>query len=231
MARPRRSIEELGEAAGPAAVEFSDAAEEARFPDGLVQERVEVTFPFQLDEPPTDEIPTRVKMPKGEDVRKESAKDTKRSRPMGRRNTAAERDLADIGESLEEKFAVIFGLAASLAPVTATYGVQNSPKAINALLDIAKRRPAVLRALTTVADGANALEIAKFTLGLLACIQVDTGRLNGDELPARAFGVTDIMVEHGFLQVVDEQGNLIKPQPNPNVTQMKVPDAVRFNPL
>jgi hypothetical protein len=131
-----------------------------------------------------------------------------------------------VGENLEEKIAVIFGLASGLAPITSTYAVENSPKAISALLDIAKRRPAVLRALTKVADGADALEIAKFVLGVLVCVQVDFGRLQGDELPARAFGVTAIIQEH----FVDNEGK-IPTEYNQNVTNQVVPNAVRFSPV
>lgn len=103
------------------------------------------------------------------------------------------------------------------------YAVENSDKAISALLQIAKRRPAVLRALTKVADGADALEIAKFVLGLLVCIQVDTGRLQGDELPARAFGVTQI-IQANF---IDNEG-IIPTEANPNI--VKEPNhALRFS--
>lgn len=222
MATRRTELEEAAAAAGQ--------DEEAGSIHGVVPEgpeRLTDDFPSFAGDP--DEIPTRVKVPT--DAKPDKGK---RIRGSGsRRNTAAERDLADIGEQLEEKFAVIFGLAAGLAPVTAVYGTENAPKAINALLDIAKRRPAVLRALTTVADGANALEIGKFVLGLLVCIQIDTGRLNGDEIQAKAFGVTQVMLDHDFLQVVDENGNPVKKEKptNPYVTNQDVPNAVRFQPI
>lgn len=166
-----------------------------------------------------DAIPTRVKVPS------DKADKPKRGRPAGR--TATERELASVGENLEEKIAVIFGLAAGIAPVTSTYAVENSPKAIHALLEIAKRRPAVLRALTQVADGANALEIGKFLLGVLVCIQVDTGRLQGDEIQARAFGVTDILQRH----FVDSEGKIPTVVENPNVMEQVVPGALRFQPI
>jgi hypothetical protein len=166
----------------------------------------------------TDDIPTRVKVPT-----KEAPKSQSDKTPY-RKGTASERDLASVGENLEEKIAVIAGLASGLAPVTSTYAVENSPKALAALLSIAKRRPAVLRAITKVADGADALEIGKFVLGILVCIQVDTGRLEGSELPARAFGVTDIMDRY-FLAEGQE------PAVNPNVTEMRVPNALRFQPV
>jgi hypothetical protein len=166
----------------------------------------------------TDDIPTRVKPPG-------AAKTEPKQKPEPyRKGTASERDLAAVGENLEEKIATIFGLASGIAPVTSTYAIENSPKALAALLDIARRRPAVLRALTKVADGADALEVAKFVVGILVCVQVDTGRLQGTELPARAFGVTEILDKY-FLAEGQE------PTINPNVTEMTVPSALRFQPV
>lgn len=165
---------------------------------------------------------TRVKPPTD---KKTTAKDapketTPRKLPRG---SVVEKQAADIAETLEEKFAVIFGLLVGVAPVTGTYGVENSPKAIRALLDIGKRRPAVMRALMSVANGADGLEIGKFVLGVVVALQVDFGKLNGDELPARVFGVTDIM-EQFFLDPNQEQG------PNPNVTEQAT-NVPRFQPV
>jgi hypothetical protein len=139
------------------------------------------------------------------------------------RGTVVEKQAADIAETLEEKFAVIFGLMTGVAPVTGTYGVENSPKAIRALLDIGKRRPAVMRALLTVANGADGLEIGKFILGIVVALQVDFGKLQGDEMPARVFGVTDI-IEQFF--VPENQ----PPTDNPNVTGQAT-NAPRFQPV
>lgn len=125
------------------------------------------------------------------------------ARSIGR--TASERELAALGEQLEEKISVVFGLSAGIAPVTSVYAIENQDKAIRALLGIAKRRPAVLKALSKVADGADALEIGRFLLGILVCIQVDTQRLRGDEIQCRAFGVTEVLERHFVAQDAEPQ--------------------------
>ena len=185
---------------------------------GLSERRVLFGTERQVTDPGFE---TRVKPPADKaKPSKEQPKTTDRAKlPRG---TQVEKQAADIGETLEEKFAVIFGLLSSAMPVTGTYGVENSPKAIRALLDIGKRRPAVMRALMTVANGADGLEIGKFVLGLAVCVQVDFGKLQGSELPARVFGVTDIL-EQFF---VDENA----PQQNPNVTEQAT-NAPRFQPV
>lgn len=166
-----------------------------------VRPESEAGFPFELlsgsdlaAEP--DPVPTRVKSSKDKPAESKTP-------PKVPRGTASERQLAEIGESLEEKVVQASFLLAGLAPVTSAYAAENSPKAINALLSIAKRRPAVLKYLSKAADGVDALEIAKFIGGLVVAIQVDTQRLRGDELPAQAFGVTAILEEHFWNQ--DEQ--------------------------
>lgn len=178
--------------------------------------------PEGVDNGEPEPFQTRVKAP-GD---KPSKAKIGRAKPAAR--TATERELAAVGDNLEEKIAVIFGLASGVAPVTSVYAVENSPKAIHALLEIAKRRPAVLRALTQVADGANALEIGKFVLGILVCIQVDTGRLQGDEIQARAFGVTDVIARN----FVDNEGKIpTQYDENPSVMVQEVPSALRFQPI
>lgn len=171
----------------------------------------------QVSPPP---IETRVKAPGKEEAPKKEAPTKDRARlPRG---TQVEKQAADIAETLEEKFAVIFGLLTGVAPVTGTYGVENSPKAIRALMDIGKRRPAVMKALMTVANGADGMEIGKFVLGIVVALQVDFGKLQGTELPARVFGVTDILEQY----FTDEE----HPGMNPNVTEQAT-NAPRFQPV
>lgn len=163
---------------------------------------------------------TRVKAPSSKE--KPAEKETPKERAKLPRGTQVEKQAADIGETLEEKLAIIFGLLSGVAPITSTYGVENSPKAIRALLDIGKRRPAVMRALMTVANGADGLEIGKFVLGIVVALQVDFGKLQGNELPARVFGVTEI-IEQFF---IDENA----PVQNPNVTGQAT-NGPRFQPV
>lgn len=152
---------------------------------------------------------TRVKAP-DRTAQKTSARKTEtaaeKKGPGRPRGSTTERAAADIAETLEEKFALIFGLLTSALPVTGTYGVENSGKAVKSLLDIGKRRPAVMRALMKIADGADGLEIGKFALGLAVALQVDMGRMLGDALPARATGVTEV-IEKYFMEDSGENDN------------------------
>lgn len=138
-----------------------------------------------------DGFETRVKPPTG-DERKTDTKPKNDKKPGRPRGTASDRSAAEIAETLEEKFAMIFAPVAAVMPMTGAYGIENSPKAINALLAIGKRRPAVMRALMKVADGADALEIGRFAAGLALSVQVDMGRIPVDSLPAKVFGITDV---------------------------------------
>lgn len=165
--------------------------------------------------PPEDAIPTRVKVP--------TVKETPKEKPKPSRGTASERELAELTDQLTEQVGTVAGLIHGIAPVTSVYAAQNSGKALEALVSIAQRHPAMLKGLKKAADGVDAMEIAKFVIGLVMCIQVDTGRLNGDEFPARMFGVTEIMDEYFNDETV--------PPPNPNLTGLPVPNAYTFQPV
>lgn len=117
----------------------------------------------------------------------------KSSKPRG---TASERQAEEIGDALTDKIVTVFAMLHGLAPVTSVYATQNSDKAVHALIAIGKRNPKILAILAKTANGVDALELGKFVLGIMVCIQVDTGRAKGDELPCRAFGVTEILEEH-----------------------------------
>jgi hypothetical protein len=83
-----------------------------------------------------------------------------------------------------------------VTPVTSVYLAENSPRAVAALVNIGKRRPGLLKHLAKVADGIDGVEVGKFLLGTLTALQVDFGRLQPDAMPARVFGVTQIIEEH-----------------------------------
>lgn len=117
---------------------------------------------------------------------------------------------------------MLFGLLSGVVPVTATYGTENAPKAITALLDIGKRRPAVMKALLKIADGADTLELGKFLLGIIVALQVDFGKLNGDEIQAKAFGVT---------AVLDKYFRNPEHPDNQNVTEQVTNGGSRFSPV
>jgi hypothetical protein len=168
---------------------------------------------------PDEGFKTRVKPPV-------NAKDTPKEVPTKRlpRGNVAEKQAADIAETLEEKFAMLFGLLAGVVPVTSTYGTENAPKAITALLDIGKRRPGVMKALLKIADGADTLELGKFILGIVVALQVDFGKLQGDEIQAKAFGVTAVLEK--YFKNPEYAGS-----ENPNVTEQVVSNGQRFSPV
>lgn len=152
--------------------------------------------------------------PLGEDSPKRGPKAKQEKPARTPRGTASERQLAEIGEALEEKVAGVGALLSGIAPITSVYAVERSPRAIAALLSIAKRRPKVLAALSKAADGVDIMEIAQFIGGLVVAVQVDAGRLKGNELPAQAFGVTQI-IEDYFSEREDD--------PNPAVMMQQAP--------
>jgi len=141
------------------------------------------------------------------------------------RGSAIEKTAADIADTLEDKFTVVFTMLAGIAPVTSVYGVENSPKAIKALLDIGKRRPTVMKALVKIADGADSMQLGMFAAGLVASLGVDFGRLQGDELFPRSVGVTEILEKHFKNPDYEESAN-------PNVTEQTThANTKRFAPV
>lgn len=177
-----------------------DTEAEDRFPDeGIFRSAREVKAAPGFE--------TRVKDPT---VKPDKAEKPKADRAKMPRGSQVEKTAADIAETLEEKFATIFGLLSGIAPVTGTYGAENSGKAVRALLDIGKRRPSVMKAIVKIADGADGLELGKFALGLVAAFQVDTGRMDAGHLVARSTGVTDI-VEKYFMGPAEPADNSATP--------------------
>lgn len=138
-----------------------------------------------------------------------------REKPAKGRGTASERQAEDIGDALADKVNTIFAMCSGLAPVTSVYAIQNSDKAVKALINIGKRNPKILAALGKAANGVDALEVGKYILGIMVCIQVDTGRVKGDEFPCRAFGVTEILEQHFWdaEEVVDNPSVFVQQAP------------------
>jgi len=159
---------------------------------------------------------TRVKPPTKTTESKTAPKTP--GRPKG---NASERSIAEIQDAIQQKFDEAFAVLSIGMPVTGTYGVENSDKAVKALISIAKRRPKLLVALSKVADGADGIEIGRYALGLAVAVQVDLQRIPHDALPARVTGVTAV-VEKYFVN--DET------QDNPNVTE-QVTNVPRFQPV
>lgn len=167
---------------------------------------------------------TRVKAPgsKTPPSRDRGTDKTAEKKPVGRpRGSATERSVAEIQEALQQKVDETFAVVSLALPVTGTYGVENSEKAVKALITIAKRRPKLLKALMRVADGADGIEIGRFLLGIGFALQVDLGRIPADALPARVTGVTAV-VEKYFN---DDSGDEV----NLNVTEQTT--HARFQPV
>lgn len=194
----------------------AEAGKEADQEDGILHERIlQGSGPRVINEEGDPGFKTRVKPP---DAKLKAEPKTTAKMPRG---NSVEKTAADIAETLEEKFALIFGLLTNALPVTGTYGVENSPKAVRALIDIGKRRPAVMRALMKIADGADGMELGKFAMGLAVAVQVDLQKMQGDELIARTVGVTEIMEKY-FLDP-DMHG--------PNDSVMEQVTHARFQPI
>lgn len=199
----------LAEEAGTRGTEAQD-----RFPDeGIFRPAGEVKGAPAFE--------TRVKDPASNKPDKTTATATRSKMPRG---SQVEKQAADISETLEEKFSIVFGLLTSVAPVTGTYGANNSGKAVRALLDIGKRRPAVMKAIVKIADGADGLELGKFMIGLVVAFQVDMGRMDAGAIPARVTGVTEI-VEKYFMDPTTA------PADNVNVPEQGVNSAAVFEPI
>lgn len=140
---------------------------------------------------------TRVKPParRGRPRKTDDAEAPKK--PVGRpKGSASERTAAEIAEALQSKFDEFFAVISIGMPVTGVYGVENSEKAVKALMSIGKRRPKLMHALMRVADGADGIDVGRYVLGLIFAVQVDMQRLPFDSLPARVTGVTAIVEKH-----------------------------------
>lgn len=207
--RRQKQLEELDKARnedGPG-IGSEDQAEEVGLPRGLL-----LTEPVDISPLPEEKVSDRAK----------ESKEAKKENEPKRRGTAQERSLQQLAEEIETQLDTVFGLISTMMPVTGVYAVKNSEKAVKAFIEIAKNRPAVLKALSKVADGANAVTIGQYILGIMVCIQVDSGRIKPDSVPAQVLGVT---------AVVDEFFAEEKPSDiNPNVVVMDVPHG-RFSPV
>lgn len=199
------------------AAQGGSTQEEARFPDNGILLGPDGGPVGGLKDPG---FQTRVKPPTGSEAKKPPAKTASPKMPRG---SAIEKTAADIADTLEDKFTVVFSMMAGIAPVTSVYGVENSPKAIKALLDIGKRRPRVMKALVKIADGADSMQLGMFAAGIVASLGVDFGRLQGDELFPRSVGVTEILEKHFKNPDYEESAN-------PNVTEQAT-YGKRFSPV
>lgn len=170
---------------------------------------------------------TRVKAP-ASTSRGRATKATATDKPVekktpGRpRGSASERSVEEIADAVGAKFDEFFTYISMGLPVTGTYGVENSDKAVKALISIGKRRPRVMQILAKMADGADGMDVARYVLGVSIAVQVDLGRIPADNIMARASGVTAI-VEKYFVQEDDPT--------NPNVTGQATHATPRFQPV
>lgn len=172
-----------------------------------------------------DTFQTRVKLPKAGEAEKAEKEDRLKidREPVKVSGTVSEKRIAKLQNDLQEQADMLAAVMSIKLPVTAVYTGTNSHKAIEALLNIARKRPKMLDALEKASDGFDAVEIGKFAVGMAVAFQVDLGRLNPDSFPAVITGVTSVFNDAGF---VENDGAL-----NPNVMSMPEPaHAVRFEP-
>lgn len=208
-----------------------DSGAQEGLPGGLLQgSDVEFSF-FEPGKKAPEPVPTRIKMPKPGEAEKASKTvltDSKEDRPLFDREpvkltgSQAEKRIQKLQADLQEQADMLAGIMALRLPVTAVYTGDQSPKAIEALLNIARKRPKMLDALEKASDSFDAISIGKFVIGFGVAFQVDTGRLAPDSFPAMATGVTKVFAEH----FVENDGEL-----NNNVMSMpEQAHAVRFEP-
>lgn len=136
---------------------------------------------------------TRVKTPDEKPGKDKSANKPKLDAPRG---TASERQIAEIGDNLAEKAGQLSAIMSGLMPVTSVYMADRHERGITALLNIARRNPKFLAGLQKAATGIDILELAQFLGGLAVAFMVDTGRLQGNEMVAQGFGVTEIIEKY-----------------------------------
>lgn len=180
MAQSRREQLEAAVNGGTEAPGAVGQAEEYGDLGKLVLEAV----PNIPDSAEDDPVETRVRKPRSE-----------RKAPP-RRSTKDERQVEDVAEKLQSQFDLMFTALTAIKPVTGTYALANSEKAVNALLDIAKKRPKFMAVLSKFADGFNGLDVATYVIGILIALQVDAGTLDAQSVPARLTGVTQIVDEY-----------------------------------
>lgn len=136
---------------------------------------------------------TRVKSPDEKSVKEKPTTKVKVDAPRG---TASERQIAEIGDNLAEKAGQLSAIMSGLMPVTSVYLADRHERGITALLNIARRNPKFLAGLQKAATGIDILELAQFLGGMAVAFMVDTGRLQGNEMVAQGFGVTDIIEKY-----------------------------------
>lgn len=139
------------------------------------------------------EFKTRVKSPDEKPSKEKTPVKPKLDAPRG---TASERQIAEIGDNLAEKAGQLSAIMSGLMPVTSVYLADRHERGITALLNIARRNPKFLAGLQKAATGIDILELAQFLGGLAVAFMVDTGRLQGNEMVAQGFGVTDIIEKY-----------------------------------
>lgn len=184
---------------------------------------VEFSF-FDAGKKGPEPVPTRIKMPKAGEAEKAS-KDDKlviERDPVKLTGSQAEKRIQKVQADLQEQADMLAGIMSLRLPVTAVYTGERSPKAIEALLNIARKRPKMLEALEKASDSFDAISIGKFVIGFGVAFQIDTGRLAPDSFPAMATGVTEVFVKNFTDSDGDENGNVMS-MPEPA-------HAVRFQP-
>lgn len=183
---------------------------------------VEFSF-FNSGKKEPEPVPTRIKMPKPGEAEKASKDDklVPEREPVKLTGSAAEKRIQKLTAELQDQTDMLAGIMSLRLPVTAVYTAENSPKAIEALMNIARKRPKMLDALEKASDSFDAISIGKFAIGMGVAFQIDTGRLAPDSFPAVATGVTKT-----FMENFTDEGDT-----NQNVMSMPEPKhAVRFEP-
>lgn len=80
-------------------------------------------------------------------------------------------------------------------PVTGTYGIEQSEQLVNALVNIASRRPKFEAFLLKMADGSDVFTIVQITMGMMVAMQVDQQRVDPHSMLPKVTGVERVWAE------------------------------------
>lgn len=127
-----------------------------------------------------EDIPTRVKTPEKPE----------RKRTPPRSTAKLELRLAAIKEGLEDELNDAGMAAGQMGFVTAGYVVMDGSQAFtDAVVELARNRPRLLRALEKASKGAKGTQMAKYLLAIVMAVMVDMEMRSPDEFGMGYLGV------------------------------------------
>lgn len=115
-----------------------------------------------------------------------------RTRPVSntpRGKSKMDARLQAVVDDLQKGAGELAGTIAPVAPVAATYTLQQAPGGIEALVRIASDHPKMLEGLEVAAKAVPFMTVGKFVAGLILAVSVDMGQYRPHGLAAEYLGV------------------------------------------